>query len=64
MRGFFNAHPFIALAMVCIVSASAVKVAEIIKNKSIVDAVDVIVIKKGDKENKQEEEKVESVEEE
>lgn len=60
MRGFFNAHPFIALTMVCVISASFVKVAEIIKNKSIVDSVDIIVVKKEDKEKEQ---KVESVEE-
>ena len=66
MRAFLNNHPFIALAMVGLVSGAAIKVAEIIKEKSIIDKVDVIVINKRNckvSEEKNDAEKVESVEE-
>ena len=68
MRTFLNNHPVAAVLIAWAVVSGVVEVAKIIKEKSIIDKVDIIVINKRNSkttEKKEENvaEKVESVEE-
>lgn len=61
MKTFINNHPFVTLVAVGLICGAAVKVAEIFKQKAIIDQVDIVVVKKEKEEELKE--KVESVEE-